>query len=1102
MKNILYFTLLIFCFLNNTFAQDFQWVRQIKGISSDYNDFADGFAIDEFENCYTIGTTKSLLFDLDPTSTGTEIIDNTSINHTFNGTYLIKTNIDGNYEWGLTFGNYYSGDRAIDVKLGSDGNIYALLVLSQINTSLNIIDSFLKIFKISPSGTIISTIDINQSYGFNKIINVDSFDLDNQNNIFLSGYFIGSFSVNNNPLFNLNSTGIDNYLLKIKNNGDFDWIKQLNISDNSSSKVVVRPDGNLNLLINNFSNYVLFDIDNTSSSIIWQKNFTNQTQFTFHVSNNSIVILGDKSYFDIVDVDPSQNIINVSGICKFIIFLNLDGTFLDVQQFFKPNNGNIQFYAITTDLMGNYYFGGNFGDTVDFDSSSNNYNLTSSVYCHEAFYLKLDSNRNFESVLKFGQENPQTDPYHVCYGINIKQIKIVNNNNYLIGDFEYWCDFDPSLSTNYSLNTVNSVTINKDGFILKLAPCNSSIPVGNSIQNFCSAQIPTVNNLIPNSSSIKWYDSMTSTNQLNNSTLLVNGQTYYASQKIGNCPESTQRLAVTITINSSPTAPISANQTFCEGDYATIANLTATGQNLKWYASLTDINTLSLNTILQNNTSYYVTQTNNNCESGRTMVNVIVNSIALPTLSTPQNFCIQQNATLNAVAITGQNIKWYDAQINGNVISNATMLVNGATYFASQTINGCESLRNPVTVNIQNTNAPTGTSPQIFCSTQNATLADVVIAGNTIKWYGSATSPNNLPLSTILVNGTTYYASQTINGCESTNRLPVAISLITNLNANNYFETICDDLNDGFEILNLSNYNTSLLSNTSNCTFDYFNSSLGAENQIQSELISTFLNFNLMLGNKKIYVRITSNNGCFQIVTLELDLVAKPIINIDDIVPICQGSNVSIDAGVGFDTYSWSNGITGQHTVNFNQAGAYSVTVTQNHNGITCSSTKNFSVVNSNLATISEIITTDWDFNSILVQLAQSSLGNYQYSLDGFTYQNSNYFGNLNAGAYTVYVKDFCGITKQDVYLLTYPKFFTPNGDSFNDYWKIKFSIFEPNLQVKIFDRFGKLIDAFSSNSEGWDGNYNGLPMPSSDYWFVVTRQNGKEFRGHFALKR
>lgn len=531
----------------------------------------------------------------------------------------------------------------------------------------------------------------------------------------------------------------------------------------------------------------------------------------------------------------------------------------------------------------------------------------------------------------------------------------------------------------------------------------------------------------------------------------------------------------------------------------TIAKPTAT-DNCAGVITATTTNPISYNLPGNYTINWSYNDGNGNIETQTQQITIT--DVALPTLSTPQNFCVQQNPTVNALAIIGQNIKWYDAQINGNVISNTTVLVNGVTYFASQTINGCESIRVAVLVNIQNTNAPTGTSPQIFCSTQNATLADVVVAGNTIKWYGSATSANYLPLSTILVNGTTYYVSQTINGCESTNRLPVAITLITNLNANNYFKMICDNLNDGFEILDLSNYNTSLLSNTSNCTFDYFNSSLGAENQIQSELINTFSNFNLGLGNKKIYVRITSNNGCFQIVTLELDLVAKPIINIDDIVPICQGSNVSIDAGVGFDSYLWSNGIMGQHTLNFNQAGSYSVTVTQNHSRITCSSTKNFSVVNSNLATISEIITTDWDYNSILVQLAPISLGNYQYSLDGFTYQNSNYFGNLNAGAYTVYVKDFCGITKQDVYLLTYPKFFTPNGDSFNDYWKIKFSIFEPNLQVKIFDRFGKFIAGFASNSEGWDGNYNSEPMPSNDYWFVVTRQNGKEFRGHFALKR
>ena len=83
-----------------------------------------------------------------------------------------------------------------------------------------------------------------------------------------------------------------------------------------------------------------------------------------------------------------------------------------------------------------------------------------------------------------------------------------------------------------------------------------------------------------------------------------------------------------------------------------------------------------------------------------------------------------------------------------------------------------------------------------------------------------------------------------------------------------------------------------------------------------------------------------------------------------------------------------------------------------------------------------------------------------------------------------------------------YPKYFTPNGDSSNDHWRIKFSENEPNLIVTIFDLYGKLMTQFNSSAIGWDGTYQGNEMPSSDYWFVVKRENGKEFKGHFSLKR
>ncbi|OUL64150.1 T9SS type A sorting domain-containing protein [Flavobacterium sp. AJR] len=72
--------------------------------------------------------------------------------------------------------------------------------------------------------------------------------------------------------------------------------------------------------------------------------------------------------------------------------------------------------------------------------------------------------------------------------------------------------------------------------------------------------------------------------------------------------------------------------------------------------------------------------------------------------------------------------------------------------------------------------------------TAGQTLADINVSGSGIKWYSNATSPSGktkrlneafLPLSTVLVDNTTYYASQTINGIESKERLAVTVKLNT-----------------------------------------------------------------------------------------------------------------------------------------------------------------------------------------------------------------------------------------------------------------------------------------------------------------------------------
>jgi gliding motility-associated-like protein len=88
--------------------------------------------------------------------------------------------------------------------------------------------------------------------------------------------------------------------------------------------------------------------------------------------------------------------------------------------------------------------------------------------------------------------------------------------------------------------------------------------------------------------------------------------------------------------------------------------------------------------------------------------------------------------------------------------------------------------------------------------------------------------------------------------------------------------------------------------------------------------------------------------------------------------------------------------------------------------------------------------------------------------------------------------------------VLSIPKFFTPNADSYNDVWNLKgvTRVYNVNSKISIFDRYGKLIDQFVPVNGGWDGTYNGRPLPSDDYWYLIQLEDGRTAKGHFTLKR
>ncbi len=141
------------------------------------------------------------------------------------------------------------------------------------------------------------------------------------------------------------------------------------------------------------------------------------------------------------------------------------------------------------------------------------------------------------------------------------------------------------------------------------------------------------------------------------------------------------------------------------------------------------------------------------------------------------------------------------------------------------------------------------------------------------------------------------------------------------------------------------------------------------------------------------------------------------------------------------------------------------------------------------------------DNNSIAVLVDDPQ--NLLFSLDGINYSNNTQFNNLSHGIYNLTVKDTlnCKYSVQSFYILNYPKFFTPNNDGINDTWRVYFSEFENNFTTIIYNRYGKVIKTLGS-TEAWDGKYNGADLPSDDYWFLVTRNNGQLYRSHFTLKR
>lgn len=401
-------------------------------------------------------------------------------------------------------------------------------------------------------------------------------------------------------------------------------------------------------------------------------------------------------------------------------------------------------------------------------------------------------------------------------------------------------------------------------------------------------------------------------------------------------------------------------------------------------------------------------------------------------------------------------------------------------------------------------NEPLFLSTYDFCSVNNSnpTIGDIEPNDFNIKWYSSANSTTPLDNDFPISNGAIYFMEKIVENCPAIMRQPVLINI-------------------------LPPPSPPLIASVQPCYFQGMKLSdldIHGANLIFYDSLGNILNSNTTINlNTEYYVTQTVNN-C-ESSSIHINLGNLNLITPSQVIYFCDYEKDNIEV-VNLSNYihyftatpniysisyynSYNDAFNNVNAIinytNFTTVNEQNVYLRFYSNNLACFEVAEL-IINLVLPpAILEIQINDLLANNSITVIPYDE--NYVYSLNGITYQSSNYFDNLSEGEYFVYVKDKdnnCQPVTKSIFLLSYPKFFTPNGDGLNDNWKIKFSNFEEVLNVEIYDRFGKLITTFDKNSNGWDGTLNGKNLSSTDYWFKIIRGSNQKiiYRGHFTLIR
>jgi gliding motility-associated-like protein len=180
-------------------------------------------------------------------------------------------------------------------------------------------------------------------------------------------------------------------------------------------------------------------------------------------------------------------------------------------------------------------------------------------------------------------------------------------------------------------------------------------------------------------------------------------------------------------------------------------------------------------------------------------------------------------------------------------------------------------------------------------------------------------------------------------------------------------------------------------------------------------------------------------------------------------------------------------------------AGNYTLTVTDSYG---CIRTSTVSITEpqavSVVASVKDASCPDSNDGSLNLTISGGTTPYIIIWSDGVTTQNRT---GLAPGTYSVVVTDKNNCTGSNVAevesnlsfnCLVIPQIITPNNDGFNDEWMIRNMDLYPDAEVRIFNRWGKLIFSTKNLSDNpWDGRSDGKLVPTDSYHYILYLNDG-----------